>query len=83
MEATVVKMGSSLGFKVPEAAIKSFDLKAGSKIELNFIQDGEFVFRKKKTAREGWDAAFARYALEGEDKPMLPDFLDAETDVFL
>ena len=37
----------------------------------------------KTKSRQGWDAAFAQYALEGEDKPMLPDFLDSETDDFL
>ena len=83
MEATVVKMGSSLGFKFPEAAIKNFNLKVGTIIELNFIQEGKVVFRKKKNAREGWDAAFARYAQEGEDKTILPDFIDSEINAFL
>ena len=83
MEATVVKIGSSLGFKIPEPVIKDFDLKAGTKIDINFIQDGKFVLRKKSKIREGWNAAFAQYALDGEDEPMLPDFLDSETDTFL
>jgi len=83
MEATVVKIGSSLGFKIPEPVIKDFDLKAGTKIDVNFIQDGKLVFREKSKIREGWDAAFAQYALDGEDEPMLPDFLDSETDTFL
>ena len=30
MEATVVKIDGSLGFKVPEAVAKDFNLKAGS-----------------------------------------------------
>ena len=83
MEATVVKIGSSLGFKIPEPVIKDFNLKVGTKININFIQDGKFVLRKKSKIREGWDSAFAQYALEGEDKSMLPDFLDSETDAFL
>lgn len=83
MEATIVKIGSSLGVKVPEYVVKNFDLKAGAKVEIKFIQDGGLLFRRKQKAREGWDAAFAQYAQEGEDKLMLPDFLDAETDDFL
>jgi antitoxin component of MazEF toxin-antitoxin module len=68
MEATVVKIGTSLGVKVPSAVIKNFDLKAGTKVEMNFIRDGEFVFRKKPKVREGWDTAFSQYAMNGEDK---------------
>ena len=37
----------------------------------------------KSKLRQGWDAAFAQYALDGEDTQMLPDFLDTETDTFL
>ena len=79
MEATLVEIGGSLGVKVPEAMIKSFDLKAGTKIEINFIRDSG----KKSQVREGWDAAFSQYVAEGEDKQMLPDFLDMETDEML
>ena len=83
MEATVVKIGTSLGVKVPTNVIKNYDLKVGAKIKMNFIRDNEFVFRKKPKIREGWDAAFSQYAMDGEDKPLLPDFLDFETDTFL
>jgi antitoxin component of MazEF toxin-antitoxin module len=83
MEATVTKIGSSMGFMFPEALVKDFDLKAGTIIQMNFQQNGDLVLRKKLKTREGWDAAFAQYALEGKDKSMLPDFLDSETDTFL
>ena len=83
MEATVIKIGTSLGVKVPESMIKDFNLRAGTKIDMNFIQDGELVLQKKSKIRHGWGTAFAQYALEGEDKLMLPDFLDSEADAFL
>ena len=47
MEATIVKIGTSLGVKVPEAVIKDFDLKVGTKIGIHFIQNGNFSFRGK------------------------------------
>jgi antitoxin component of MazEF toxin-antitoxin module len=50
MEATIVKIGTSLGVKVPEAVIKDFNLKAGSKIELKYMRDGEFIIREKAKA---------------------------------
>jgi len=83
IEATVIKVGSSLGLKVPESMVRDFNLKAGTKVEMNFKQNGKLVLLKKSNARLGWGAAFAQYALNGEDKPMLPDFLDSETDAFL
>ena len=83
MEATVTKIGSSIGFMFPEALVRDFNLKAGTIIQMNFQHNGDLVFWKKPKIREGWDAAFAQYALEGEDKTMLPDFFDSETDDFL
>ena len=82
MEATVVRIGDTLGFKVSEEIIKSFDFKVGTKVKIDFQQNGNIVLRKKSKAREDWDSAFALYALEGEDNPMLPDFLDSETNTF-
>jgi len=84
MEATVIKIGTSLGFKVPETVIKDLNLKAGTKIDMNFIHNGNLVITMEKSKnREGWDTAFAKYALEGEDENILPDFLDSETDSLL
>ena len=78
MEATVIKIGASLGFMVPDSVIETFDVKEGTKVEMN-----NFVFGKKSKVRTGWDTAFAQYAKNGEDELMLPDFLDLETEKFL
>jgi len=83
MEATVVKIGASLGVKVPEGMIKDFNLKAGTKIYMNFIQNNQLILREKSKIRKGWNTAFAKYALEGEDELLLPDFFDIETEAFL
>ena len=83
MEATVVNIGGSLGVRVPEAVIRDFNLTAGTKVEICFMRDDTLLFGRKSKARDGWDAAFARYADEGEDKLMMPDFLDTETDEML
>lgn len=62
--------------------VKDCDLKYGTKIEIE-QRKGEPVIKKKESVREGWDDAFAQYAKKDEDKPLLPDFLDAETDMLL
>ena len=83
MEATVIKIDDSLSLKVPESIVKDFNLKPGSIIEMNFRRNGELFLHRKTKVREGWDAKFARYALDGEDKQFLPDFFDSETDTML
>ena len=83
MEATVVRIGDTFGFKISEEIMKSFDIRVGTKVEMDVKKNGEITLRKKPKAREGWDNAFALYALEGEDALMLPDFLDSETNTLL
>jgi len=83
METTVLKIGNSLGFKVPDVMVKDFDIKVGAKIIVDFRQNGDIILQKKTKARDGWANAFALYALDGEDEMMLPDFLDTETNTFL
>ena len=83
MEATVVKTGTPLGVKIPDTMIINYNLQAGTKVDMSFIQNNRLVLCEKTKNREGWEVKFAQYALNGEDKPMLPDLLDSETDVFL
>jgi antitoxin component of MazEF toxin-antitoxin module len=83
METTVIKIGNSLGLRVPEAIVKDFNLRAGAKIKMNFKKNGELTLRKKSKVREGWDRAFAMYVLNGEEKMLLPDFIDSEANALL
>jgi antitoxin component of MazEF toxin-antitoxin module len=83
MEVAVIKIGTSLGFEIPATVINDYNLKAGTKVEIHIIKNSKFDLGKKQTIRKGWDAAFAQYAMDGEDNPMLPDFLDLETDALL
>ena len=83
MEATVIKIGSSLGLKVPESIVRDYNLKPGSIVEMYLRKNGELDLCGKAKIREGWDEKFARYAKDGEDKELLPDFFDSETDTLL
>jgi len=83
MEATIIKIGNSLGFRVPKTLINDYNIKVGTKFEMDFKQKRKVTFQKKSKVREGWADAFALYAKEGEDVPMLPDFLDTEANTIL
>lgn len=82
METKIIKVGTSLGLIIPGLLAKDYDFKYGTRIEFEIKKD-ELVIKKKKSPREGWEEAFAQYAKEGEDKLILPDFLDQETDSLL
>lgn len=81
MESKIIKVGTSLGLIIPGLIAKDFDLKQGTKIEME-VCNGELRI-KKKSVRNGWDEAFARYAKEGEDEMIIPDFVDNEAEMLL
>lgn len=82
METKIIKVGTSLGVIIPGIVAKNYDLKNGTKIEIE-LKNGFLVIKKKSSVREGWDEAFAQYAKEGEDDMLLPDHLDAGTERLL
>ena len=83
MEASVIKIGDTLGFRFPDVIVKDFDIKVGTKVEMSFKQNGGIILQKKSKTREGWATAFALYAINEEEDLLLPDFLDSETDIYL
>lgn len=83
MESKIIKVGTSLGLIIPGLMAKEYDLKYGTKIEIE-LNKGELVIKKKKDfVRDGWEEAFAQYTKEGEEKQMLPDFIDSEANMLL
>lgn len=83
METKIIRVGSSVGLIVPGHIAKEFALKIGTKVEIELKKNEEIVIKKTRMIREGWDKAFAMYAREGEDELMIPDFVDAESDMLL
>lgn len=51
-------------------------------METKTVNEAQETVRKKKGLREGWADAFAKYAEEGEDEMLLPDWVDNELDSF-
>lgn len=78
METRVIRIGSSLGIVLPKAIIKDSDCSAGKVLDIS-SKNGTITIKKKSKVRDGWEKAFAAYAEEGEDKILLPDFIDSET----
>lgn len=81
MDAKVVKVGTSLGLLIPRFIAIEGGFSQGTPITIEYSNDRIVVSRKRKV-REGWAAAFKKYAQEGEDEMMLPDYIDSEVDNF-
>ena len=79
MEAKVVKVGTSLGMVIPRFIAVEEKLVQGSLINIEY-SNNRIIVTKLEKARSGWAEAFAKYAAEGEDEQMLPDFIDSEAE---
>lgn len=77
MLAKISQVGTSLGVIIPRYIATEGGFSKGSPVNIEYLNN-QIIISKPKTKREGWAAAFAHYAQEGEDAMLLPDFLDTE-----
>ena len=77
MLAKVSQIGSSVGVIIPHYIASEGGFTKGVPVNIEF-SDNKIIITKPKAVREGWADAFARYAAEGEDELLLPDYLDSE-----
>lgn len=77
MLAKVSQVGTSVGVIIPRYIATEGGFTKGSSVNIEF-SNNQIIISKPKTVRDGWAAAFAQYAKEGEDAMLLPDYLDSE-----
>lgn len=53
MQARIIKIGNSMGVRIPSALIKQYDLKGA--IEITPTEDGILIQPSIKPTREGWE----------------------------
>lgn len=64
MKTKVVKIGNSLGIRIPKSLINESGLK--NEVELE-VSDGQIIIKPISTNRESWDAAFKKMAKKQDD----------------
>ena len=79
MLTRIFQVGTSVGIIIPWYIALECGFTKGSSVNIEYSND-RIIISKPGNRREGWGAAFARYAREGEDELMLPDYLDAEAE---
>lgn len=77
MLAKISQVGTSIGVIIPRFIAVEGGFAKGSSVNIEFTNN-QIIISKPKSVREGWAAAFAKYAKEGEDAMLLPDNLDNE-----
>ncbi len=71
MKAHIIRIGNSRGLRLPKTLLTQCKLENVVELE---IEDNHLVIRSARTARAGWDHAFAAMAGHGDDT-----LLDRET----
>ncbi len=77
MLAKISQVGTSVGVIIPRFIATEGGFSKGSSVNIEFKND-QIIISKPIAKREGWAEAFAKYAKEGEDAMLLPDYLDSE-----
>lgn len=77
MLAKISQVGTSVGIIIPRYIATEGGFSKGSPVNIE-LKNEQIIISKPKSKREGWAAAFAHYAKEGEDAMLLPDYLDTE-----
>lgn len=77
MEARITRVGTSLGVIIPKYVAAEGGFVKGMPINIEY-KDNAIIITRNHSVRAGWAEAFARYAAEGEEDTLLPDFIDSE-----
>lgn len=79
MRAKIVKVGTSVGLIIPRFIAVEGGFNSGTSINIEYNQE-QIVITKINGVRKGWAEAFAKYAMEGEDEMLIPDYIDSEAE---
>lgn len=75
----LIKIGNSLGVRIPRAIIKQAHLE-NSSLEFEVTAQGLLLKPIQKKPREGWAEAFKQMANAGDDALLIDDSLDLDFD---
>lgn len=70
MKTRIVRIGNTLGVRIPKALLEQSGLRGEVEIRL---ENDSLVIRSVRKPREGWAEAFQEMARRGEDKLLDPD----------
>jgi antitoxin MazE len=75
MEASVVRIGNSRGFRLSKTLLERYNIK--DKVEL-ILEQNQIVIKPVAEVRQGWNAMFKEMRGRGDDKLLLNDVFEDE-----
>ena len=79
MQAKVVHIGNSRGIRIPNHIIKA--LKITDEVDIVVDEDrSEIILKPVRKPRENWEQAFRKMNDAGEDRLIIADSTDLDTD---
>ncbi|MBG0784377.1 MAG: AbrB/MazE/SpoVT family DNA-binding domain-containing protein [Anaerolineaceae bacterium] len=77
LQTKIIKIGNSQGIRIPKALLEQ--MKARGEVTLR-IENGELIVSPVENPRQGWEKAFARMSVAGEDRLLIPDTIENDWD---
>jgi antitoxin MazE len=77
LQTKIIKIGNSQGIRIPKALLEQ--MKARGEVTLK-IENGELIVSPVENPRHGWEKAFARMSVAGEDRLLIPDTIENDWD---
>lgn len=77
MHAHLVSIGNSKGIRIPSALLRQYNIR--DEVEICPGKDEIIIRPIIRTAREGWNSAFATMRVNGDDTLLIDDAIDLET----
>lgn len=75
MEVNLIRVGNSTGIRIPKKVLEQYDMEGKLQMELN--AEG-ILLKPLRPARDGWGAAFAAMAANGDDELLIDDVFEDE-----
>jgi Growth regulator len=80
MEINVINIGNSKGIKLPKAILEQYNIS--DTIEL-ILEKGRIILNPKPVPRKGWEQLFKQMSENGDDKLIIDDVFDDETETYV
>ena len=78
MLVSVVAIGNSKGIRIPKAILEQCNIRDQVDLE---VREGQIILEPVRDApRRDWDEAFRQMAGNRDDRLLIPDGLDLDTD---
>ena len=70
MQVRVIRIGNSRGIRLSKTILQKYDIQ--DNVEL-ILEDEQIVVKPASMARQGWNEAFKKMHLEGDDQLLIDD----------